>query len=214
MKNTGVIYILTNPSFPEYVKIGYADDVDRRLKELNRSECTPFVFRLYAYYEVATWSSDIKLHEMIDKLNLNLRSIDDKISKIRNGNTTLLSFDFSDSINELMKYLKSVNIINKNEIRKDKIYIAYNRAKIKNILYILIKETSRQLTRGSFYILIIWEVLASIIFIEYLSFNILCYLLLSNLSFILIPAKVSIAELIWCSRGHSHNALISYPLAR
>ena len=23
----GVVYILTNPSFPEYVKIGYADDV-------------------------------------------------------------------------------------------------------------------------------------------------------------------------------------------
>ena len=38
MKNTGVIYILTNPSFPEYVKIGYTDDVDRRLKELNRSK--------------------------------------------------------------------------------------------------------------------------------------------------------------------------------
>ena len=27
MENKGVIYILTNPSFPEYVKIGYADDV-------------------------------------------------------------------------------------------------------------------------------------------------------------------------------------------
>lgn len=23
----GVIYILTNPSFPDYVKIGYADDI-------------------------------------------------------------------------------------------------------------------------------------------------------------------------------------------
>ncbi len=31
----------------KYVKIGYADDVKRRLKELNRSECTPFAFRLY-----------------------------------------------------------------------------------------------------------------------------------------------------------------------
>ena len=31
--NSGVIYILTNPSFPEYVKIGYADDVERRLRE-------------------------------------------------------------------------------------------------------------------------------------------------------------------------------------
>lgn len=28
----GVIYILTNPSFSEYVKIGYADDVDARVK--------------------------------------------------------------------------------------------------------------------------------------------------------------------------------------
>ncbi len=37
----GVIYILTNPSFPEYVKIGYADDIDERLQKLNRSECIP-----------------------------------------------------------------------------------------------------------------------------------------------------------------------------
>lgn len=76
MKKTGVIYILTNPSFPEYVKIGYAANVDKRLKELNRSECIPFAFRLYAYYEVSTRLSDLKIHEMIDKLNHNLRSID------------------------------------------------------------------------------------------------------------------------------------------
>lgn len=38
---TGVIYILTNPSFPDYVKIGYADDVIERVNQLNRSECTP-----------------------------------------------------------------------------------------------------------------------------------------------------------------------------
>ena len=39
MEKSGVIYILTNPSFPEYVKIGYADDIDKRLQQLNRSEC-------------------------------------------------------------------------------------------------------------------------------------------------------------------------------
>jgi hypothetical protein len=44
----GVIDILTNPSFSDYVKIGYADDVQKRLKELNKSECVPFAFRLYA----------------------------------------------------------------------------------------------------------------------------------------------------------------------
>lgn len=46
----GVIYILTNPSFPDYVKIGYADDIDKRLKQLNRSECIPFAFRVHATY--------------------------------------------------------------------------------------------------------------------------------------------------------------------
>ena len=79
----GVIYILTNPSFPQYVKIGYADDVNDRLKQLNRSECIPFAFRLYAYYEVYERLTDLKLHEMIDKLNPNLRAIEDYKGKIR-----------------------------------------------------------------------------------------------------------------------------------
>ena len=83
MEKVGVIYILTNPSFPEYVKIGYADDVDRRLKELNRSECIPFAFRLFAYYEVSNRLSDKKIHEMIDRLNPNLRSIDEFEGKKR-----------------------------------------------------------------------------------------------------------------------------------
>jgi len=72
----GVIYILTNPSFPDYVKIGYADDIERRLKELNRSECIPFAFRVYATYEVNSRLSDKKIHSIIDKLNPNLRAID------------------------------------------------------------------------------------------------------------------------------------------
>ena len=64
----GYIYILTNPSFPQYVKIGYADDVNKRLEQLNRSECIPFAFRLYAYYKVSSRLTDIKLHNLIDKL--------------------------------------------------------------------------------------------------------------------------------------------------
>lgn len=43
----GYIYVLTNTSFPEYVKIGYADNVDERVAQLNRSECTPFSFKKY-----------------------------------------------------------------------------------------------------------------------------------------------------------------------
>lgn len=72
----GVIYILTNPSFPDYVKIGYADDVQKRLVSLNRSECVPFAFRVYATYEVPKRLTDLSLHALIDKLNPTLRAID------------------------------------------------------------------------------------------------------------------------------------------
>ena len=75
-KKNGVIYILTNPSFPEYVKIGYADDIDKRLKQLNRSECIPYAFRIYATYEVSSRLSDLKIHSIIDKLNPNLRAVE------------------------------------------------------------------------------------------------------------------------------------------
>ncbi len=83
MEKTGVIYILTNPSFPEYVKIGYADDIDKRLQQLNRSECIPYAFRVYATYEVNSRLSDIKIHSIIDKLNPNLRSIENFNGKQR-----------------------------------------------------------------------------------------------------------------------------------
>ena len=79
----GCIYILTNPSFPEYVKIGYADDIKTRLAQLNRSECTPFAFRVYATYEVGIRLTDMKLHDMIDKINPSLRAIDNVNGKKR-----------------------------------------------------------------------------------------------------------------------------------
>lgn len=79
----GFIYILTNPSFPNYVKIGYADNVEDRLRQLNRSECTPFAFRVYATYEVSSRLTDMKIHNMIDKLNPDLRSIDNINGKKR-----------------------------------------------------------------------------------------------------------------------------------
>ncbi len=76
MNQKGVIYILTNPSFKDYIKIGYADDLNKRLEQLNRSECIPFAFRVYATYEVDNRLSDLQIHKIIDKLNPNLRSIE------------------------------------------------------------------------------------------------------------------------------------------
>ena len=73
----GYIYILKNASFPDYVKIGYADNVEERVKQLNSSECTPFAFRVYATYEVNSRLMDKRIHSIIDKLNPKLRSIDE-----------------------------------------------------------------------------------------------------------------------------------------
>lgn len=72
----GVIYILTNPSFPNYVKIGFAKDLEKRMNQLNRSETIPFAFRAYAIYEVESNLTDLVLHDLIDKLNPDLRSIE------------------------------------------------------------------------------------------------------------------------------------------
>lgn len=72
----GVIYILTNPSFPDYVKIGYATDIEKRLKQLNRSETIPFAFRVYAVYDVESELTDKELHKLIDALNPDLRTIE------------------------------------------------------------------------------------------------------------------------------------------
>ena len=79
----GYIYILTNPSFPQYVKIGYATDVKQRLDELNRSTAVPFAFRVYATYEVDSALSDKKLHSILDKLDPELRSTEEVDGKRR-----------------------------------------------------------------------------------------------------------------------------------
>ena len=80
---TGYIYIMTNPSFKEYVKIGYAKNVQQRLDELNRSSAVPFAFRVYATYEVDSTLSDKKLHAILDKLNPDLRSMEEVDGKRR-----------------------------------------------------------------------------------------------------------------------------------
>ena len=80
---TGYIYIMTNPSFKEYVKIGYAKDVQQRLDELNRSSAVPFAFRVYATYEVDSALSDKKLHAILDKINPDLRSMEEVDDKKR-----------------------------------------------------------------------------------------------------------------------------------
>lgn len=81
--NGGYIYVLTNPSFPEYVKIGYADNVDNRLAQLNRSECTPFAFRKYAILHVTSRLADKNIHKLIDQFKPELRAKENINGKMR-----------------------------------------------------------------------------------------------------------------------------------
>lgn len=70
----GVIYILTNRAFKNLVKIGYADDLNKRVAQLNSSDALPYPFEIYAYYTVPSRLTDLKLHSLIDKLNPSLRT--------------------------------------------------------------------------------------------------------------------------------------------
>lgn len=69
----GSIYILVNPAFPDMVKIGYADDVEKRLKTLNRNSALPDPFHCYAAYKVKKRLRDKELHRLIDTLDPTLR---------------------------------------------------------------------------------------------------------------------------------------------
>ncbi len=79
----GYIYVLTNPSFPEYVKIGYADNVDERVAQLNRSECTPFAFRKYATLHVTSRLADKHVHKLIDTFKPELHAKENVNGKLR-----------------------------------------------------------------------------------------------------------------------------------
>ena len=102
----GYVYILTNPSFPEYVKIGYADDVKERVKVLNSNECTPFAFRIYATMEVDARLKDKSVHKIIDRLAPEKRSIDNIDGRVRVREFYAFTPEFAfDLLNDLVNLL-------------------------------------------------------------------------------------------------------------
>ncbi len=80
--------------------------MNKRLEELNRSECIPFAFRLYAYYKVQNRLSDKKVHELIDGLNPELRSVENINGKERKREFYVMPKEQAYSI------LKSIATIN------------------------------------------------------------------------------------------------------
>lgn len=111
----GSIYILTNQSFLDYVKIGYSKNIAERINKLNNSQTVHFGFRLYATYAVETQPAAKVLHKIIDKLNADLRSADTINDKVRIREFYLIS---SEGAYEL---LEDIAIIS--GTKKDFIYI-------------------------------------------------------------------------------------------
>ena len=77
-----VIYILTNPQYPGYVKIGYASDLQSRVSTLNTGMLIPF--SPYAVYETSLHNADVEIHAIIKLLNPILRASNfDKKGKVQ-----------------------------------------------------------------------------------------------------------------------------------
>ena len=71
------IYILTNPSFKEFVKIGKATEqtIAQRVRTLNSSSAVPFSFNIYATYQTTNGDRIEKmLHKILDKFKYELRA--------------------------------------------------------------------------------------------------------------------------------------------
>lgn len=78
MEKSGYIYVLTNESFhrDNWIKIGYAEDVEKRVKELSGT-AVPLPYEVYCTYEIpriqGVKDPDKLLHDLISKLNPGLR---------------------------------------------------------------------------------------------------------------------------------------------
>ena len=77
-KTSGTIYILTNPSFPEWVKVGFTTNLPQRLKTLNNSTMVPFSFRLFATYDVPCAVADKKFHDLLGEFERSQEEINGK----------------------------------------------------------------------------------------------------------------------------------------
>lgn len=121
----GFVYILKNPSFSdEWVKIGRTDqdDIMIRVRELNRSEATPFGFRIYAIYEVENSQMvEHEIHGLIDDIHFELRARETIYGQNRVKEFFHMSADSAFSV------FKHIAIL-RNDIEKLKLYPPDNEA--------------------------------------------------------------------------------------
>ena len=113
MKIENVVYILTNPQYPGYIKIGYASDLKARLQSLNSGALVEF--KPYAVYETPKPLGDVEIHKIIELLNPILRA-----SKFNGGKAALKEF-FKLEPEEAYELLQHIAIVSGTEKRLYKV---------------------------------------------------------------------------------------------
>jgi hypothetical protein len=68
---SGIIYIFTNPSFPDWIKIGRCSDLNKRLASLSSNTCLPFPFQCFYACEVDQPKTvEATLHYIFDNFRI------------------------------------------------------------------------------------------------------------------------------------------------
>ena len=74
--DNNIVYILSNESIPNWIKIGRTNSIDRRLKELYNTS-VPLPFELFHFIKSSTYEESLTLeksiHSIIDTINPSLR---------------------------------------------------------------------------------------------------------------------------------------------
>lgn len=108
----GLVYILVNPSMPDWVKIGFTDneDISKRLRELNNSTAVPLSFRVYATLCVENPKEiEQHVHALFDLIDDSLHSIEET----KEGKKRVREF-FQVSPSKAYSVLERVAILNNN----------------------------------------------------------------------------------------------------
>ena len=142
MKIENVVYILTNPQYPGYIKIGYASDLKQRLQSLNTGALVEF--KPYVVYETPKSLGDVEIHKIIELLNPILRA-----SKFNGGKVALKEF-FKLEPEEAYELFQHIAIVSGTEKRLYRVDENLNKIISLNDKEIVKKDNNVDIKQNSF----------------------------------------------------------------
>lgn len=65
MPTTGFLYVLTNQAFPDYVKVGFAEDAEAAVMQMNSTNPAPFPYKVFCTYAVEAVRADVLFRNLL-----------------------------------------------------------------------------------------------------------------------------------------------------